>query len=92
MRDFIYKLRQRPVHHRKHILNISTLVAIFVLGSLWIYSLGNTISNVELDNKMTEKVNPAGALRANIVDGYKSIRDEQIPEPKASELRLDVLE
>ncbi len=73
MRRIIENLRERPEEHRRHILNISTVVVTVIMVSLWVVSLGSTLSEADLQKNISKNVQPISALRANIVDGYKSI-------------------
>ena len=73
MRRIIQNLRDRPEEHRRHIVNVSTVVVTVIMVSLWVVSLGGTLSEVDLQKNASKNVQPISALRANIVDGYKSI-------------------
>ncbi len=89
---FIHNLRQRPVEHRRHILHVSTFVCIVLFVFIWFFSLSFSLTGVDNKKEASNDVQPVGALRANFLEGYKSISEDTIPEPEASDLNPDMLE
>jgi len=83
MRKVIHHLKKQPERVRRHILHVSTIVAGVILISLWVYSLGTNISNPDTTAKVSNDLKPLNALRANIIEGYKSLNDPQTAAPEA---------
>ena len=73
MKRIIHNLRNQPEEVRRHILHISTAVAGIVLILFWIYSLGTNLSSKDTGAKVSNDLKPFSALKANLIDGYKSI-------------------
>ena len=75
MRKIIHHLKKQPERVRRHILHVSTIIAGMILISLWIYSLGTNISNPDTKAKVNDDLKPLNALKANIIEGYKSLNE-----------------
>ena len=76
MRKIINHLRKQPEDVRTHILHISTAISGVILVLLWVYSLGTGISSTDAQAQLNKEVaEPFSALKANLIDGYKSISD-----------------
>ena len=73
MRRIINNLRKQPERVRRHILHVVTLIAGGVLGMLWVYSLGTSLSDPDTQAKIENELEPFSALKASLVDGYQSI-------------------
>lgn len=73
MRNIILNLRNKPESVRRHILHILTVAFGVVLLFLWVYSLGTSLTDKSTQAKISNDLKPLSALKANIVDGYKSI-------------------
>jgi hypothetical protein len=72
----IRHLRRQPEHVRRHVLHASTVIAGVILLSLWVYSLGTNFTKTETQaTVVTNELKPLSALKANLVDGYKSISE-----------------
>lgn len=72
MRKIIHNLRRQPEEVRRHVLHITTGVCAVILVSLWVLTLGARIDN-EPEVEASAGPSPIGALKANLIDGYKSI-------------------
>lgn len=73
MKKFIHNIRQQPEEVRRHILHILTIVAGIILILLWIFSLRVTLGSSSTQTKANNDLKPFSALKASVVDGYKSI-------------------
>ncbi len=73
MNDIIHHLRKQPESTKRYILHFVTVVAGIVLASLWVYSLGATLTDASEQAKAKKAAEPFSALKANIIDGYNSI-------------------
>jgi hypothetical protein len=82
MKKFIYNLRSQPEEVRRHVLHISTIVIGIILVFVWMFSLGTSLTDSDTKAKVSNDLKPFSALKANIVDGYKSISG-------SSELNID---
>lgn len=76
MRKIIRNLRAQPEHVKKQILYISMLAFVVILILLWILSLGTTINKKETEISVKKDLQPFTILKANVIDGYKSISTE----------------
>ena len=90
MKRIIHHIRGRREETRRHILHFLTLVFALVLFSFWVFSLGgnSTKSSLNTDKEKADELAPFSVLKANIVDGYKGVSNQE-PE---SEIELDILE
>lgn len=79
MLKVIHKLRRQPEEVRTHVLHLTTLVFAVILVLLWVYSFGSGVSTSATQAKSSNEFEPFSALRANIVDGYKSISEPTAP-------------
>lgn len=77
MKKIILNLKSQPEAVRRHILHVSTIVCAIILILLWMYSLGNNISNPDTQAKVGNELKPFSALKANIMDGYQSLSDSE---------------
>lgn len=73
MKKIIRHIRKQPEEVRRHILHAATLGLAVILFFLWVFSLGRNFTNEETRQKASEDLKPFSALRANLVDGYKSM-------------------
>jgi NADH:ubiquinone oxidoreductase subunit 6 (subunit J) len=78
MRQIIHHLRKQPEEIKRHVLHVSILVCAVILGALWIYSLGTTITSSETQAKLNNDLKPLSALKANLIGGYDSITDTNL--------------
>ena len=92
MKKFIKNLRNRPEEHRRHILHVTTLVAAGLMFSLWVFSLGRTLTDADVQKKVAEDAKPLSALRANLIDGFNSISTENIETFPSSDFQTDMLQ
>ncbi len=77
MKKIIHHLRRQPEGVRRHILHVSTIIFGVVLLSLWIYSLGTSLTNPEAKKEISDDLKPFSALKDNLIGGYKSISGSQ---------------
>ena len=76
MRKIIHHLRRQPEDVRTHVLHLSTAVCGVILVLLWVYSLGTGLTSSDTGAQFSKEVaEPFSALKANLVDGYKSISE-----------------
>jgi len=80
MKKIIHNLRQKPEQTRRHIVHIFMVIVGAILVSLWIWSLGKTFSNPEVQTKMKQDLQPFTLLKDNIVNGYNSVTTEDYSE------------
>jgi len=73
MRKILHNLRKQPEDTRVYVLYVATIVAGVILFSLWVYSFGADLSKPETQANLKKDFQPFSALKANLVDGYKSI-------------------
>lgn len=75
MKKIIHHLRGQSEEVRRHILHVSTAVFGVILLILWIYSLGVSLTSSDAQTKVKNDLKPFSALKANLIDGYKSISE-----------------
>ncbi|MEI7709107.1 MAG: hypothetical protein WCI76_00125 [bacterium] len=73
MKKIIHHLRSKPEHIRRHILHVLTVVAGFILLSIWFFSLSVHFSDPDTQVKLAHDVKPFSALKDNLVGGYQSL-------------------
>ena len=73
MKKIIHHIRNQPEEVRRHILNILTVVAGIILALLWIYSLGKSLTNPDMQAKANNSLKTFSILKANLIGGYQSI-------------------
>ncbi len=78
MKKIIHHLRRQSEENRRHVLHFLTVVSAAFLLMLWVFSLGRTFGNEEIQRQVGEDLQPFSALKANLVGGYKSITE---PDP-----------
>lgn len=71
-------MRHQSEEVRRHILHVSIVVCGAILLLLWIYSLGTNLTNSDTQAKINNDLKPFSALKANLIDGYKSISEPNI--------------
>lgn len=76
MRKTIRNLRAKPERIKKQILYVSMLIFVVILIFLWVLSLGTTINKKETEVSVKKDLQPFTILKANVIDGYKSISTE----------------
>lgn len=87
MRKIIHHLRSKPEHVRRHILHVLTIVAGFLLVSVWVYTLSVQFNDPDTQAKLANDVKPFSALKDNLVGGYQSFSDPNSANTE-SELRM----
>ncbi len=71
-------------------LHVSVIVCAAILLSIWVYSLGRSLTSPETEAKINEGLEPFSALKGNLIGGYQSISNpEPTPEETAEEYNLD---
>jgi hypothetical protein len=75
MKKIIHHMRHQSEEVRRHILHVLTVVCGAILLLLWIYSLGTNLTNSNTQAKINNDLKPFSALKANLIDGYKSISE-----------------
>lgn len=73
MKRIIHHIRKQPEEIRRHILHVATGVFGVILILLWIYSLGTTLTDSDMQAKVNQDLKPFSALKDNIVDGYNNL-------------------
>lgn len=73
MKKIIHHIRRQPEAVRRHILHVLTIIAGVILLFFWVFSLGTTFSDEDAQVKASNDLKPFGALKDNLVGGYKSI-------------------
>ena len=68
MKKIIHKLRNRPEEERRHILHILTFVCAIILITLWIYSLGRTVTSTETKTQIKQDLQPFTMLKDSITN------------------------
>ena len=71
----IRHIRNQPEKVRRHVLHVLTATFGVILLSLWVYSLGTNFTKTETQATVSSELKPLSALKANFVDGYKSITE-----------------
>jgi len=78
MKKIIHHIRKQPEEVRRHILHVIMVVAAAVLFFLWVYSLGTSLTNPDMQVKIKNDLKPFSALKDNMVGGYKSISEPNL--------------
>ena len=71
------KIRKQPEHIRRHILHVTIAVFAVLLALLWIYSLGNDLTNGDTQTRINQDLKPFSAIKDNMINGYNSISGSQ---------------
>ena len=79
MRRVIHHIRRQPEKLKMHILHFLTVVFGIFLLVLWVYSLGRNVANPETQNNFKNNLKPFSALKDNLVGGYNSISQPNLP-------------
>lgn len=66
MKKIIHHIRKQSEEVRRHILHILIIVAGIILISLWIYSLGTSLTNPNTQIKINNDLKPFSILKDNI--------------------------
>lgn len=82
MKKIIHHIRNQSEEVRRHILHVSMVVFGVILLFLWIYSLGTNLTNSDTQAKINNDLKPFSALKANLIDGYKSISEPSVNAPQ----------
>lgn len=82
MKKIIHNIRHQSEKVRRHILHVSIVVFGVILLLLWIYSLGTNLTNSDTQAKINNNLKPFSALKANLIDGYKSISEPSANAPQ----------
>jgi hypothetical protein len=69
----IRKIRRQPEHVKRNILHITITACGVVLAMLWVYSLGTTLANEDIQPKIDNGLKPFSALKDNFVNGYNTL-------------------
>lgn len=72
MQKFVSNLRQRPEGERKRILFVSLIVAMAVIGGLWVYSLTHRFTP-QVAEKTKEDIAPFKLLGSKIKGTYQNM-------------------
>lgn len=73
MRRIIHHIRRQPEHIRRHILHVLVIVSAGVLLILWVYSLGQNLTNPDTKLKAKNDIKSLSVLKDNLANGYRSI-------------------
>lgn len=73
MRKVIHHLRKQPVHVRHYVAWATTLIFAVLLLSIWVYRLGLTTPEKEIQANTVDSFQPLNVLKDNVVDGYESL-------------------
>lgn len=68
MKKVIHNLRNRSEEDRKHILHVLLFACSILLVTLWIYSLGRSITSNETQVKVKQDLKPFTILKDSIVN------------------------
>lgn len=66
MKKIIHHVRKQSEEVRRHILHILIVAAGIILISLWIYSLGTSLTNPNTQIKINNDLKPFSMLKDNI--------------------------
>lgn len=77
MKKIIHHIRKQPEHIKRHILHVVILVCAVILFMLWIYSLGTTLTNADMQAKTMQDLKPFSMLKDNIREQYNNIKDPE---------------
>jgi hypothetical protein len=72
MRTYIKKLQTKSETSRKQILFVALIVSMFLVGSIWIYSLTNRFDD-KVQVKAKEDIKPFALFGDSISNTYKNI-------------------
>jgi hypothetical protein len=76
MQRLIHNIRNKPEKVRRHILHVATIVCGIILCLLWVYSLGATLTNPNIQAKISNDLKPLSAMKDNILGGYNSLTNQ----------------
>ncbi|MBP9715361.1 MAG: hypothetical protein KBD52_02635 [Candidatus Pacebacteria bacterium] len=80
IRKVVRHLRSKSEEERRHILNLFMFFIIVFMFVLWIFSLGQTLSDPEAKVKIKKDLQPFSILKSNLVDGFNSTTGDVVPE------------
>lgn len=66
MKNFIYNIRRQPEEIKRHILHVLVAVAGVLLLSVWVYSLGGSLSDTVSEENIKKNVEPLSVLKNNL--------------------------
>lgn len=66
MQKIIHKIRSQSDRNKRHILNVSMLLSMALLLSLWVHSLGGTIGGQEVKTDIAKNIEPLSVLKSNL--------------------------
>jgi hypothetical protein len=69
MKKIIHHLRRQPEEVRRHVLHILIFIAAIIMITLWVFSLGKSLSNPDTQTKMKQDLQPFSVLKDNLVGG-----------------------
>jgi len=72
MRTYIKKLQTKSEDSRKQILFVALVVSMFLVGSIWVYSLTNRFDD-KVQVKAKEDIKPFALFSDSISNTYKNI-------------------
>lgn len=72
------KIRKQPEHIKRHILHAVTIILGIILILLWVYTLGNNISDEDKKIKTVNDLKPLSVLKENVVDGYNDLGNNSL--------------
>ena len=66
MKKIIHHIRRQPETVKRHILNVTVLIAGVLLFFVWVYSLGQNFSDTAQKSNIKEELAPLSVLKNNL--------------------------
>ncbi len=66
MHKIIHHIRKQPERNKRHILNVSMLLAFVFLFSIWVHSLGGNLGGTEVKADLKKNIEPLSVLKSNL--------------------------
>lgn len=66
MQKIIHNIRKQSDRTKRHILNVSMLVSMVLLFTLWVHTLGGTIGSQEVKADIKKNIEPISVLKSNL--------------------------
>jgi hypothetical protein len=80
MKDYIYRLREKPEEVRKQYMFFFIAVSMAIVGGIWIYGLTNSFSKAPANSEVgvNEDIKPFALFADSLKDTYKNVKASAI--------------
>lgn len=73
MKDYIYKLREKPEHIRKQYMIIFLVASMSVVAGIWIYGLTHRFDTKIISNKIDKDIKPFTLFGQSLKNTYSDV-------------------